>query len=375
MLAIFDGHLDLAMNALFYKRDLTRSVEELREREKGLEPDGRGIATLSLPELRAAGVGVCVTTLIARAKPHLSAGHLYKRATGDWPTQDMAHGMAFAQLAFYRRLEARGLIRIVETREALADHWSRFERDPVGTPLGVILTMEGADPITTPEEVADWHRQGLRSLMLAHFGYSHYAAGTPPVFDEGDPDTPEGDAPLTEAGHALLEQMASLSMPLDLTHLSDTSFAEAADAYEGRVYASHSNARALSNMARQLTDEQIRTIGQRDGVIGVVVHNGMIRWTDGRQPPKRDVSMTHLAEHVDHICQLVGDAEHVAIGSDLDGGYGRDSTPREFQRYTDLHHLAVCLSKRGLSDADIAGVFHRNWLRFFDQTLPPEQPA
>lgn len=368
---IFDGHLDVSMNALEYERDQTLRVEQVRQREVGDIADGRGTCMVTLPELRRGGTSVFVGTVIARAKPWVKADRKLTRG-GDWPSQDMAYGIAQGQLAYYRRMEQRRELRMIRDRAALDAHWQQWEQEDAAAsgPVGMILMMEGADPIVEPGQVGEWFEQGLRCLSLAHFGHSHYAAGTPPREPSEGPGG-EQDAPLTDSGRALLREMASLPMALDLTHLSDQSFAEAIDLHAGPVCATHANCRALVHTPRQLTDEQIRLIVERDGVIGTAIHNGMLRPNiDDRQAPRDSVSLSHVVDHVMHICELAGSANHVAIGSDLDGGYGRNETPRELDTHANLHRLAPLLAERGFSQGDLARFFGDNWLRFYRRVLP-----
>jgi len=208
--------------------------------------------------------------------------------------------------------------------------------------------------------------------MLSHTADSPYAFGTPPWdAQENVPGASQG--PLTDKGRALLGHMSDLAMPLDLTHLCDASFFEAVDRFDGAVYASHSNCRALVNKPRQLTDEQLKIIVERDGLIGVVLCNSMLREAP---PAMRDtlghdhVGLDAVAEHIDHICQLAGDAEHVAIGSDLDGGFGREWSPRQIDTIADLHTLEDVLAKRGMTDDDITRIMHGNWVMFWRRWLP-----
>jgi len=379
MPVIIDGHLDLAMNALLHERDQTQPLSAIHQREAGGVADDRGTAMVTLPELREAGVAVVIATLIARAKPWIDPSRAIQRADLDYPEPTMACAAAQGQLAYYQALARRGHLRLI-TRPATLDRHMHQAASPAvdasePPPIGCILMMEGADPILEPEDVHRWHEQGLRCLSLAHFGHSRFAAGTP----SREPDSFEKDGPLSSLGHELLRQMNELSIALDLTHLGDTSFFQAIDRFDGPVCATHANGRSLSPTPRQLTDKQLRLIIERDGVIGVVAHAGMIRASpsgEGTRPG--DVGLRHLADHVDHICQLAGDARHVALGSDLDGGFGREATPADLDKYRDLHALTDMLRQRGFSDDDVAGFFHANWWRFYKQVLErdtTEQPA
>ena len=148
----------------------------------------------------------------------------------------------------------RGHLRMIRTASDLDAHWSNWAINSASTPgpIGYILAMEGADPIVDVGHAATWWELGLRSVNLVHYGKSRYAVGT------GD------DGPLTPDGIELLKEFAALGMILDVTHLSDTSFSQAADRFDGPVPASHNNCRALVSHQRQFSDEQIkRLIDQR----------------------------------------------------------------------------------------------------------------
>ena len=168
----------------------------------------------------------------------------------------------------------------------------------------------------------------------------------------------------------MLRAMSGLGMILDLTHCSDESFYQAIDAFDGPVLASHNNCRALVPGDRQFTDEQIRLIIERGGVIGTALDCWMLRADWARGTSDRNlVSLDGVADHIDHVCQLAGNARHAAIGSDLDGGFGTEQTPAGVESIADLQKLAPILASRGYSSNDAAAIFHGNWLRFFRQHL------
>ena len=363
---LFDGHLDMALNAIDHERDQTLPVAQLREREQAGVADDRGIATVSVDELRQGGCGVVLSTVIARSKPWVDACRKNIHDF-DWPDPSMAYAVAMGQLAYYRLLETRGQLRIIETAEQLKQHAAKWDAEPESEPVGLILTMEGADPIVHPDQLEHWHALGLRTLMLAHFGKSHYAHGTPP----DKPKHPsEIDGPLTDFGRALLPKMHRLGMPLDLTHTSDQSFAEAADLFEGRIYSSHTCCRALCDIPRNHSDEQLKTILSRGGVIGLPMYNRFLKagYTEGS--PKETVTYADVADHVDHICQLAGNAKHVAIGSDADGGFGSEHMPAELDTHRDIVKLSDTLAKKGYDELAITDILSSNWLAFFSTTLP-----
>ncbi|MBB6431176.1 dipeptidase [Algisphaera agarilytica] len=375
---IFDGHLDIAYNALVHERDPRWSVDETRQRE--LDPpcdDGRGECTTSFVEMREAGVAVALTTLLGRAKPWVKPGRPHAFRGGDWPTQEMVHAWAHGQLAYYREMERQGEVRILETAPQLRNHWAQWQQavadgsDTSKLPIGLIITMECADPTVAPDRLYDWHKLGLRTLLLTHFGQGQYAAGNPSE-DAGNPH--DLDGPITPRGRELLREMVKLGMPLDLTHLSDTSFWDAIEYFPGQVYSSHSNCRAISDQQRQFSDDMIRAVLERDGVLGVALPINMIRLDLIEGPPwtplKHEVKLEHLADHIDHICQLAGSAEHVALGTDTDGGFGSETCPHGYDRHRDIHVLSEILGQRGYPQSAVTDIFYGNWLRFYQRVLP-----
>ena len=360
MRLIIDSHLDLSWNALSWNRDLTQSIASVRQAEAEMtDDDARGHGTVTLPELRRAGVAVCCGTLLCRAKQHVRPT---RKIDVDVATPDIACATARGQLAYYRLLAERNEITFIADRKQLQTHIARWkerrdEHHPL--PVGLILAMEGADPITTPGQAEQWWADGLRTVGLAHYGKSHYAVGT------GD------NGPLTPGGIQLLKEFSRLGMILDATHCSDLSFHHALDVFAGPVMASHNNCRALVPGDRQFSDEQIKRLIERNAVIGVAFDawmlqpNFVIGQTHGRAVP-----LSAVADHIDHICQLAGNTHHVAFGTDLDGGFGTEQSPDGLETIADLQKCEGILAERGYSDGDIDRIFHGNWLQFFLRALP-----
>jgi len=366
---IIDGHLDLAWNALSYDRDQIRDINQIRYQEAAVSDSRGGGATVSLPEMRRGGVAVCGASLLARAKPGAPTNPR-DRTDIDYATQDAAYAVAQGQLAYYRLLEQRGQVRIIRDTATLESVWAGAtapDDTPGGAPvaeapIGLILSMEGADPIVHPDQLQHWWDCGLRAVSLAHYGPSAYACGTPSDSSQ--------NGGLTRQGQELLKQMAPLGVMLDLTHSSDASFAEAIDSYNGPVFASHSNCRALVPGLRQLSDDQIRRIADRGGVIGSVLEASMLcpRW-GSPETPRSAVGLKDVSNHIDHVCQLVGCIDHAAVGSDLDGGFGTQRCPHDLDTISDLQCLGAILRSRGYSPQDVGAVLHGNWLRFFRESL------
>jgi len=363
---LIDSHLDLAWNALFWDRDLTLSLDELNRRD-AIHSDNmaRGRATTSLPELRRGGVAVCLGTLMARVaygKPGIFSSTL------DYASHHAAYAAAQGQLAYYRRLAEVGEVALIGTTGELDAHWKKWQAAECSEwpelPVGIIVAMEGCDGIAEPAQATDWFQDGLRCTSLVHYGTSAYAHGTG---EEG---------PLSDAGREVLKRFSETGMILDVTHLSDESFFEAIEVFDGPLMASHQNCRALIPGQRQFTDEQIQQVIQRDGILGSALDAWMLckGWKRGpslETTTSRDqVQLDAVADHMDHICQLAGNCSHVAIGSDLDGGFGTEQTPSGLESIADLQKLADILSRKGYDDGSIDAIFHGNWLRFFRQYLP-----
>lgn len=369
MRLILDAHLDLAWNALSFGRDLTAPLGQINQREAALTDNaGRGHATTAFPEMRRGAVAVCFGTLMARARPKLVRSGSPPRIDLDYACAAMAYGVAQGQLAYYRLLERQGELRIIGDSETLKNHWRQWqERDAEAAgdlPIGLIVAMEGAGPIVEPSQVGDWHRAGLRCLNLVHYGSNCYASGT------GD------SGPLTAEGKKLLAEMRRVNMILDTTHLSDPSFFDALDHFDGPVIASHQNCRELVPGERQFSDRQIRMLLERDGVLGVMFDALMLCPTWRKDHSARSaVNVEAVVDHVDHICQLAGDCRHVAIGSDLDGGFGTEQCPEGLDTIADLQRLEGLLLKRGYSDQEVDAIFHGNWLRFLATHLPHKQDS
>lgn len=348
---IIDGHLDLSWNALQGNRDLTRSVYTIRAQENTTPGKGRGFGTVAYPDMRRGRVALCFATLFAR-----STGHPVAHA--DYATPMQACGIAHGQLAYYRALEQEGIVRIIEGTAALNAHlaaWADWEAasDRSPPPLGFVISMEGADPILAPDQLERWHQLGLRLLGLSHYGPGRYAGGT------------ATEVGLTELGPPLLAEIERLGIVLDLTHCSDESFWQALERFGGPVIASHQNCRALVPHQRQFSDDQIRAVIERDGVIGAAFDTWMLhpQWRihERHDPANPVVTLSHVVDQIDHVCQVAGNSRHAAIGTDLDGGYGREQSPSDLDTIADLQQIPALLAARGYGEPDIAQIMHGNW--------------
>lgn len=353
---IFDAHLDLSMNALEWNRDLTRPVAEIRQREAGRtdKPD-RGNGMVSLDAMRRGRIGLCVATQIAR---HVAPDN----PLPGWHSPEIAWAQTQGQLAWYRAMEEVGQMTAIVDRAGLDRHVALWSNDPpADAPIGYILSLEGADSILTPRHLERSYAQGLRAVGPAHYGPGRYAQGT------------HATGGLTPRGRELLAEMRRLNIILDATHLCDDSFWEALDLFDGPVWASHQNCRALVPDGRQFTDEQIKELIPRGAIFGLALDAWMIvpGWERGKSRPEEiGATLERALDHLDHICQLAGNARHVGIGTDLDGGFGREQAPADMDTIADLAGLPALLSRRGYSDEDVAGIMHGNFLRFLRNAWP-----
>lgn len=362
---IIDGHLDLATNAMTMNRDLTQTVQEIREKERDLgwkDYQDRGQGTVALPELREGNIGLVLATMISRYSENGTP--LHTMALQGWHSPQQAFAHAQCQLAWYHEMEALGEMVQITTKDGFASHfnmWTENTDSLQKKPVGYILALEGADSIVNLDYLHTYHEQGLRSIGISHFGPGRYAAGT---HSDG--------SGLTSIGKELLMEMNQITIQLDLTHLTDKGFFEALDIFQGSVIASHQNCRSIVPGERQFSDDQIRCILERDGMLGGALDTWML-YPDfklGKDDPKAcDIRMELLVDHFDHICQMAGNSKHCGFGSDLDGLFGLEQTPHDINTITDLQKFDTILDKRGYTQKDRENIFSANWIRTLNRIL------
>ena len=411
---IVDGHEDIAFNMLAAGRDYRQSVHATRAREAASASSARlrehlGISMLGLPQWLDGGVAVIFATIFTEPARSKFGGDLGAR----YETAEEAHAIGLQQLQVYRSVTGDGpfqLIRDLGDLDAVLSTWSGDTTsgwvlpggpvraavsgqspgvssqhalaparagatdgslgDSVDAPrhaaasrdrrkIGLVLLMENADPIRSPDELDAWYDAGLRVIGPAWMS-SRYCGGT---FEPG---------PLTEAGRRLLDAMDRRRMVLDLSHMAEEAFFEAVDRYHGPVIASHSNPRRFADGDRHLTDDMIRAIVLKDGVVGQVPFNAFLlqRWRRSAGDPKNAADLGTVVRTIDYICDLAGSARHVAFGSDFDGGFGAEATPEGIDTVADLQAVIGALADRGYSQADLSAIAHGNWLRTLGRGLP-----
>ena len=351
-----DAHLDLAMNAMEWNRDLRKSVKHIRESEHEMndKPD-RGLGTVSFPALRNGNIGLVVATQIARVE---TPGTGIK----GWASPEQAWAQTQGQLEWYRAMEEVGELIQIKNNIELESHIDLWNNEEIndGKPIGYILSLEGADSIVNLDYLHRAHAYGLRALGPAHYGPGRYANGT------------NSTGHLNEMGKALLKEMNQLNMILDVTHLCDEAFWDAMELYDGTIWASHHNCRSLVDHNRQLSDDMIKALIQRNAVIGGALDAWMMvpNWVRGESTPvSMNCNLEKMLDHMDHICELAGNCDHIGIGTDLDGAFGKEQCPHDIDTIADINKLPDLLNKRGYAQDDIQQVMHGNWLRIFRNSI------
>jgi membrane dipeptidase len=356
---ILDAHEDIAYNAVLFGRDYTQSAYLKRQKESHQPvPKDRGIATVGLPEALLGSVGIVFGTIFVM--PAWYSKNLEAEAAITYETPMEAYKKALNQIDVYHRLaESNPRISLIRRKAELNSVLETWQTgvDLEDHRLGIVISMEGADPIPEPQAFEEWYERGVRAVGLA-WTETRYSGGT------------HMPGPLTSMGRGLLEVMESFNTILDLSHLSEEAYLEAVDRYGGPIIASHSNPRKLCNTDRHLSDDMIRRLAERNGVMGIVPYNNFLQ-PDWKQNGKKDaVGLDRVVGAIDHVCQITGSAQHVGIGSDFDGGFGYEAIPREMDTLTDLQLIGPALKARGYDHSDITNILHGNFLRILQAALP-----
>ena len=357
---LVDAHQDLAYNMLQFGRDYTRSALETRQIEIGTDtPKRNGDSLLGWPEYQKGRVAVVFATLFT--PPQRARSGNWERLS--YANPDQAYRLYRNQLEAYQRLadDQPDKFHYVQSRsdlDSVLEHWE----DPTQAehPVGLVPLMEGAEAVRSPQELEEWWATGLRVIGLAWAG-TRFCGGT------------REPGPLTREGEAMLEAMSDLGFLLDLSHMDVQASRQALDRYQGQMIASHANAASLLrdyNGNRLLTDDVIRSLLDRDGIIGIVPLNSFLLNGWKRGDERRHLSLGHVVAQIDYICQIAGDALHVGLGTDFDGGFGVQSVPPEIDTIADLKKLIPLLGEKGYSEEDVAAIFGQNWLRKLRSVLP-----
>jgi membrane dipeptidase len=309
---------------------------------------------VTFPELRKGHVGIVFGTVMSRLDPNDRWTH-----TGMY-CQEQCYGVGRGHYAYYQAMEKLGVVRLIRNITDLEEIVAAWKAPTPETPVGLVLAMESSDPILDPGQVPEWYDLGLRMASISHYGTSAYSHGT---------GTEGGVLPRAKS---LLDAFREAGIIVDMTHLTDQAFWEVLEIYDGPVAASHHNCRALVPGQRQLDDDMIKAIAQRGGVIGSVFDAWMLDPDWKRETPCYEQStkatLQTVADHIDYIAQLLGNARHCGIGSDLDGGFGTEQGPRDVNTIADLQKLQKIFRDRGYPEQDIANILSGNWVCLLKET-------
>lgn len=371
---LVDAHEDLAFNAFTYGREYTRSVAETRRLEAGTDtPSRNGDTLIGWPEWIAGGVGVVFATIFAMPLKRMR----HEWETVVYPDSEKAHELYRAQLDLYWKWEEEhpevyALIRSRSDLEGLLGRWNQYSsglgsealppaKEANSPPVGLVVLMEGADGVRSPEELPDWYEAGVRVIGPA-WAATRYAGGT---------NEPGG---FTEEGWGLLEGMAELGICLDLSHLAERAVREALEHFPGEIIATHSNPQALLKghryPDRHLSDEAITSLADRGGVVGIVPFNRFLKADWQPDQGRESVGIDQIVAHIDHVCQLVGNSGHVGLGTDFDGGFGLDQVPEGLDSVADLRLIGEALKTQGYPAQAVEDILGGNWLKVLKRTLP-----
>jgi membrane dipeptidase len=348
-LPLVDSPLDLAENVTLFGRDLTLDVAEIRRSERRK----RGQATVSLPELERGGVAVVVATVTAGFRAE-DVGAGFRPRSAIYRTPEEAEAQALAQIGLYQSWDLQGRVRLIRSGRDLDHHLRLWQED---RRPGLVLLMEGADPIVRVSDLPAWWRRGLRMIGLT-FDDTKYGVGV------GGGNTTFKQGGLTPEGFELLGRMEDLGFVWDISHLAEVGVWQGLDLGFSRVCASHANARSLTPTDRHLDDEVIREVAERGGVIGLVLYNGFLDPGWNRAATVPVTLREHLGRHAAHVAGIRG-WKHVGIGSDLDGGFGLEESPQEIESVADLRQAGTAVPAEPRE-----AVLSTNWLRFLRTSLP-----
>ncbi|MEM0984543.1 MAG: membrane dipeptidase [Planctomycetota bacterium] len=331
----FDAHLDLA-----YLAELGRDMHAMPADARGrLQP-----AAVTLPALRDAGVTAVLGTIFTEqvddpAAPGAETGSFA------YPAGDVAaaYVCGMRQLKLYQAWREAGIVRY-------------FSDEPKEGALSLGVLIENADPIPSPDELADWTAGGVVAVGLCWAMRGRYACGNHAA------DTGE-DSGLTDLGRAMIEAMDAAGVIHDASHLSDRSLDQLFERTDRLVIASHSNVRTLAGDSHwHLRDESIAEIARRGGVVGLNLFREFIKpGMTGKSRP----TVADAVDHVERICEITGSTAHVGLGSDMDGGLTALELLDSVEGPGDLGVLGEELARRGWTAEEIEGFRFGNWARIF----------
>jgi membrane dipeptidase len=265
--------------------------------------------------------------------------------------------------------------------------------------IAVLMGIEGGHAIEDSlPALRDFYRLGVRYMTLTHTNTNHWADATGPFFlPDFDPASAKVHGGLTDFGREVVKEMNRLGMMVDISHVSDDTIDDVLETSRAPVFASHSSCRALCDIPRNLTDDQIRRIAAKGGVVMINIGSyfldpesvaaakearakirpeyDKIKLEMAADPKARDAAIgklmdtlprrrtqwTKAIDHLEHVLQVAG-PDSVGLGTDFDG---IEDPPEGLDDVSMLPKITEELLRRGHSDAEVKGVLGENFLRFF----------
>ena len=342
---VFDGHNDVLLRLW---HDAKRGGDPVREFIGGTS-EGH----IDAPRARAGGLagGLCAIYIpsgdLILQEPDENGRYVTPLAA---PLQRQPSlDIAMEKLAIAYRLERAGGWKIcrstADIRKAMDDNI-----------FAAVLHMEGCEAIDENLDALDvFYAAGLRSLGPVWSRHNAFGHGVPFAYPMS-PDTAPG---LTDAGFELVKRCNELGILIDLAHITEKGFWDVARTSDQPLIASHSNAHALTGVARNLTDRQMGAIKESHGLVGLNYAVTMLR------PDARDDAKTPLSDmvrHIDYMVKRMG-IDCVALGSDFDGA----TVPAEIADAAGNQNLVAALKAAGYSEEELAKMCRENWLRVLAQ--------
>ncbi|HVE82928.1 MAG TPA: membrane dipeptidase [Myxococcales bacterium] len=320
-----DGHAD----SLMWNRDLNQRST-------------RG--HVDFPRLQEAGTRIQCFTVVTRGYPVVDLFGAFAALRG-WPAE--ARRSPWARCAYQLdRMEA--LCRASGGAVAVAGSAAELEQNVAAGRISAVLGVEGAQALEgRPERVAELHRRGVRFMSLTHLDNNELGGSSSPLM---------GNRPLTPLGREVLEAMVGAGMTVDTAHASARTFADLSENPRARLFSSHTGVAGGKPSWRNLTDQQLRAIAGRGGVVGIIFATIYLGGS----------ALSDVVRHVEHAVNVIGE-DAVALGSDFDGMI---PLPRGMRDVTDTGRLVDALSARH-PDARVEKIAWGNWRRFFRETLGP----
>lgn len=343
MVAIFDGHNDVLLR-LWGKKGGDAIAEFL---------NGEAAGHMDMPRMAKGGFAggfFAIFTPNPNDPPHDDLD------TNPPPALEVACSPALAATLDMASLLYR-IERAAPARFKVCRTTSELRAAMAAGQIAAVFHIEGAEAIDAELKALDvLYQAGLRSIGLVWSRPNIFGHGVPFRF----PSSPDTGPGLTDAGKDLVARCNELKILVDLSHLNEKGFWDVAGISNAPLVATHSNAHALSPTSRNLTDDQIRAIGQSGGMIGLNFANGFLR-ADGKWLSENGLDT--MLRHLDHLMRLAGE-NHVGLGSDFDGA----RIPSQIGDAAGLPNLITAMRGHGYGEALIEKIASENWLKVLERT-------